>query len=595
MGTEGVRFSPHVAGDPSTIYSSPYSTNNGFLGPLDHWSYNNFHGEKGRGPSSSDIPLWNNNVSYFPTSMEYNSSSGFPLSSCPTSSDRRERSERNRRRHKRGYNHHRPSSAFSSSSSSSSSSYSRQRPSSSIKKTNHHSHRKREGSKHKSHHSHSRKKSSERGHRSRKQKEGKQREKDKKKANNRLPEGHISKKGEKRLRNVYQARFVPRPTFLPEFSPFYFPLDANIEITATRGSGKTTLFKEIMKARAPEFKIVMTFSSTEDVQGAMEDHVPPAFNRSKMDLNMIDQYMKLREQQIKILKHTLKTLERLGHANSRRYKENEERLKRRQKEYVCFFFDDFADDPKNLNNQTFKRLRKMGRHYNVCLITNKQADVDTHRSERLAADTSIIFNTDDDNELRRAWESQFKDTRLFPTFDDFMEAQTHYCSVKGGCLVHVRRFDPRVPQYIQENYRTFAYQTRDLPKEEIGSFANMRIQLYNDAVYVPQKLLDEHTKQLERTRWYQEQLSSTGGDLGIPKAIQPPPPPPQQNGSTGHGKGKSAGKHKNASSTWDDEEEPDPVDPVPTRDGHIRIQTDPTGERFWNKPVRGKNRRGNRR
>lgn len=383
-----------------------------------------------------------------------------------------------------------------------------------------------------------------------------------------------------RLKEVYQKGFVPSPEFLPEFSPYYMRLDAYVEITACRGSGKTTLVKEILSKRAKEFFLILTFSSTEKLNGAMSEHNAPAFSHHQVDTDMLENLLNMREQQIDLLENLRRTMERSQQSKRRpkEYKEICETLARRRKQYICLFFDDMTSSHSTLNNSTFTRLRNMGRHYSVCVIINKQSDQNVARHQRNQADTSIMFAMDDTEELKRTWSTQFQDLRLFPTFDDFKRAHHKYCSLKrGGCLIRMKRFDPRIPNYIKQFYTSFAYQTKDLSTDEIGSFANHRVQLYNDAVYAPHELVNEYAKQRELTQQYDAQLENINGKH-IPRGISMPPPPPSSTDADTAGKRTQSKK-----GTKNDKTEP-PVSnaPVRTRPGKVRLRMDPTGETFWN-------------
>jgi hypothetical protein len=382
---------------------------------------------------------------------------------------------------------------------------------------------------------------------------------------------------------VYQKGFVPSPTFLPEFSPYYMRLDAYVELNGCRGRGKTTLVKEILSKRAHEFYLTLAFSSTEKLNGDMSDHTLPAFTHSEVSTDMLDNLLSIREKQIDLLENLRRTMERSHKSKTqpKEYKKVCDKLEKRRKQYICLFFDDMTSNHATLNNSTFTRLRNMGRHYSVCVIVNKQSDQNVARHQRNQADMTVMFAMDDEEERKRTWQTQFKDLRLFPTLESFEQAHHKYCYLKhGGCLVRIKRFDPRIPDYIRNYYTSFAYQTKKLSSEEIGSFANHRIQLYNDAVYAPHELVNEYAKQREYLQQYDAQLEGLNGRQ-VPHGLSMLPPPPPTSSESGKqktkGKGRGNGRARAAhpDSTRDNT-------PVRTRPGKVRLRLDPTGDSFWN-------------
>lgn len=202
--------------------------------------------------------------------------------------------------------------------------------------------------------------------------------------------------------------FADRKYALPRFDMARINHNNTILVVGRRGSGKSTLIKDILwhRRRTPR---LMCMSGTEESNLDYQNYVPSMFVYDSLDMDALRRYIACVQQK----------------------SDEWRRGERKERPDSGLLLDDVMYDRKPMRSVEIRRLLMNGRHWNVLFILAMQYCMDIDPALRTQIDYMFVFKDHILKNRKRLWENYFG---MIPDFGDFCRVFDE-CTAGYGCLV----------------------------------------------------------------------------------------------------------------------------------------------------------------
>jgi len=218
-----------------------------------------------------------------------------------------------------------------------------------------------------------------------------------------------------------------------------------------RGSGKTLLTRNLLYELRDKVKLIVVFSSTEDVNGFYKDFVPDAFIHTDLDMNRLKN---IYEEQKAVVAA------------------NRERAKRKKVPYrdhtyddnLVVIIDDFMHKKQMFKTEVMKDIAFNGRHCNITFLFNIQYAMVLPPEYRSQIDVCFMFKEVIQANKKRLYEYY---AGMFKTYADFVTVFDKLTENYEVMVIKMTNTDAECAQGGIENM-VFWYIAQTPPKFKIG-------------------------------------------------------------------------------------------------------------------------------
>lgn len=249
---------------------------------------------------------------------------------------------------------------------------------------------------------------------------------------------------------------VQENAIIKEFNLKNMVCDSVIFCIGRRRSGKSYLLREIMyEMSLRKMPYGQIYSATEKVHPYFSDFFPKSYIKSELKEGDMESLLKNQERRCR------QNAKKLGIKDGRSLQNN------------CFLLlDDVqSDDSVWRKSKAFQKVFTIGRHLNIMMLMAIQFVLGVSPGMRQNIDYVFLFQTEGDNDLKKAYENY---GALVPNFKIFKKL-FYECTNDHGCMV--------IDRTVKSNKwwdKVFYYKAKDPGKFRFGSPAFWR---YHDENY----------------------------------------------------------------------------------------------------------------